>query len=124
MQHQRFHDFTFTSANISVAFYSTNIPYVILMLLCPGNNKGGTDMATNKHLTLNERIIIETMLNEKSSFREIAKALEKNPSSISREIRHHLLFQRIGGHYLNYNACVNRISCSKSNICSTCHSSR
>lgn len=81
-------------------------------------------MATNKHLTLNERIIIETMLNDKSSFREIAKALEKNPSSISREIRHHLLFRRIGGHYLNYNSCVHRISCSKSNICSSCHSSR
>lgn len=81
-------------------------------------------MANNKHLTLNERIVIETMLNEKASFREIAKTLEKNPSSISREIRHHLVFQRIGGHYLNYNACVNRISCSKSNVCSTCHSSR
>lgn len=81
-------------------------------------------MANQKHLTLEERIAIETMLNEKSSFREIAKTLGKNPSSISREIRHHLVFRRIGGHYLNYNACVNRINCSKSNVCSTCHSSR
>ena len=81
-------------------------------------------MANKKHLTLDERIIIETMLNERSTFREIANYLGKNPSSISREIRHHLLFLRIGGHYLNYNACINRISCSKSSICNTCHSSR
>ena len=81
-------------------------------------------MANKKHLTLNDRIVIESMLNERATFHKIAKYLGKNPSSISREIRHHLLFLRIGGHYINYNACINRINCSKSMICSTCHSSR
>lgn len=118
-------DFTLTLTKASVAFTFTSLyfPYVILMLLCPGN-EGDTDMANKKHLTLNDRIIIETMLNQKASFRNIADAIAKNPTSISREIRSHLIFRRIGGMHLSYNACVHRFNCSKSHICTTCHSER
>ena len=125
MQVTHIPDFILTLANTSTAFTFTNLyfSYVILMLLCPGN-KGDTDMANKKHLTLNDRIIIETMLNQKASFRDIADAIAKNPTSISREIRSHLIFRRIGGMHLNYNACVHRFNCSKNRICITCHSER
>ena len=44
--------------------------------LIPGNHK---------HLTLADRQYIEQSLNERKSFREIARYLCKDPSTISRE---------------------------------------
>ncbi len=42
-----------------------------------------------KHLTLQDRQNIEQMLNDKKNFVEIALALNKNKSTISREIKAH-----------------------------------
>lgn len=42
-----------------------------------------------KHLTLSDRIRIETMIEQGKSFSQIAKALGKYPTTISREIRNH-----------------------------------
>jgi IS30 family transposase len=39
------------------------------------------------HLSYEERIKIETLLNEKLSIRDIAKRLNRNPSTISRELK-------------------------------------
>lgn len=41
-------------------------------------------MANNKHLTADNRITIQTMLNHKSSFKSIACVLDKDPSTIPR----------------------------------------
>lgn len=46
----------------------------------------------NKHLTLDDRITIEHMLKSGANFKEIAAVLGKDPSTISREIRHNLIF--------------------------------
>ena len=54
-------------------------------------------MANNKHLTLNDRTSIEVALKEKLNFTTSARSLGKDPSTISKEIRGHLSFQRIGG---------------------------
>ena len=81
-------------------------------------------MANNKHLTLDNRSRIQAMLNDRASFKEIADALDKSPSTISKEIRSHLVFRRVGGMRLNYNSCALRFSCNKSHICNTCHSER
>lgn len=81
-------------------------------------------MSNNKHLTLDDRTSIEVALKEKSNFTTIAKSLGKDPSTISKEIRSHLSFQRIGGFRLNYNACAHRFSCDKHHICSVCHADR
>ena len=48
--------------------------------LIPGNQK---------HLTLQDRKFIEDSLNENLSFKEIAKYLWKDPTTISKEIRLH-----------------------------------
>lgn len=81
-------------------------------------------MANNKHLTADNRITIQTMLNHKSSFKSIACVLDKDPSTISKEIRSHLVFRRIGGMNLQYNSCALRFSCSRSHLCSPCHAAR
>jgi hypothetical protein len=46
-------------------------------------------MAKNAHLTLSERIIIETCLRDAMSFKQIAQEVGKDPSTISKEIRGH-----------------------------------
>ncbi len=81
-------------------------------------------MANNKHLSLDDRIIISVMLREHASFKAIAQVLDKDPSTISKEIRSHLVFRRVGGMHLNYNACKHRFSCTKSRLCVPCHSER
>ena len=47
-------------------------------------------MNTSKHLTLQDRQNIELMLNAKKDFTEIAQAIGKHKSTISREIRAHV----------------------------------
>ena len=81
-------------------------------------------MPNNKHLTLDNRIIMESMLDHQASFKEIAAALDKDPSTISKEIRSHLVFRHIGGMRVPYNSCALRTECQKSHICYTCHSQR
>ena len=81
-------------------------------------------MAKNKHLTFDERSEIEVMLKHHRSFRQIASALSKDPTTISKEIRSRSLSRRIGGMGVNYNACASRFKCSKRHICRICHSER
>ena len=42
----------------------------------------------SKHLSLQERIIIERMIGQGFSFATIARQLERSPSTIAREILH------------------------------------
>ena len=48
-----------------------------------------TPQVHHQHLTLEDRINIETALNEGKSLRQIAISLGKSPSSISREVKKH-----------------------------------
>ena len=43
------------------------------------------------HFTLQDRITIQSELSHRSPFHSIALLLSKSPSTISREIRNHLL---------------------------------
>jgi IS30 family transposase len=81
-------------------------------------------MANNKHLTLDNRIDIEAMLKHKTTFNQIGKVLDKDSSTISKEIRSRLLFMRTGGKYTNYNACAFRSSCTIKHLCSPCNARR
>ena len=73
-----------------------------------------------KHLTLEDRQIIEQMLNERKTLSEIASALGKNKSTVSREVRARASCSKVGGHGLNYNNCKNRYNCKKTWVCGTC----
>lgn len=81
-------------------------------------------MANNKHLTLKDRITIETQLGLGTPLGHIALALDKAPGTISKEIRRHLSHERVGGFRTSYNACMKRHSCLASGLCSPCYSKR
>ena len=44
-----------------------------------------------KHLTLEQRILIETSLAKNKSFSEIARSIGKDPSTVSKEVRRHAM---------------------------------
>lgn len=81
-------------------------------------------MTKHKHLSFDERLFIESMLSERKSFRSIANELSRDPSTISKEIKHHLIFRRVGSMRISYNACIHRKTCTRSHICSDCHAER
>ena len=51
-------------------------------------------MKKNKHLTLDERIDIQNDLNKNLSFKAIGAHLGKDCTTISKEIRNHILFSK------------------------------
>lgn len=74
----------------------------------------------HKHLTPSDRFYIERALNDDISFKEIARCLCKDPSTISKEIRAHRLSDFYPGRGLFLNAknfCVHRFHCQKKNVC-------
>lgn len=76
--------------------------------LIPGNSK---------HLTLEDRIFIESSLNSGHSFKDISKTLCKDPSTISREVRNHQVrvASASSGKAVNY--CMESLRCKKTNLC-------
>ncbi len=72
-----------------------------------------------KHLSLDDRLYIENKLNEGQSFKDIAKYLCKDPSTISKEVKKHRLddwFNK-GLFYNAHNLCVHRYHCKRTNVC-------
>lgn len=53
-------------------------------------------MAKQKHLTLVERCTIESMLNSSASFKEIGRKIGRDCTTISKEVRNHILFKKTG----------------------------
>ena len=51
-------------------------------------------MSKNKHLTLENRITIQTELNKGTSFKGIASLLDKECTTISKEIRNHIHYEK------------------------------
>ena len=78
--------------------------------IIPGNQK---------HLSLEDRLFIEQSLNQGLSFKEIAKYLCKDPSTISKEVKKHRASNWYHkGSFLNKkNFCVHRYQCRKTNGC-------
>ena len=81
-------------------------------------------MANQKHLTLSDRMVIETQLSAGTSFKSIALALDKDPSTISKEVRAHISVERIGSFRSKYNSCMRRNHCHVTGLCTTCHASK
>ena len=79
--------------------------------LIPGNQK---------HLSLADRQYIETSLNNHVSFKDIARYLCKDPTTISREVRKYRLSEFCSGNGLFYNEknhCIHRFKCTLVNVC-------
>ncbi|WP_459761661.1 IS30 family transposase [Alkaliphilus crotonatoxidans] len=71
----------------------------------------------SKFFTYEERLTLQKYLKESVSFKEIARRLHKNPTTISREVRKHLAEVATGYPGFPYNACKNRINCRKKRLC-------
>ena len=70
----------------------------------------------HKHLTAEDRLYIEKSLDNGTSFKDIARYLCKDPSTISKEVGAHRLsdFYAGKGFFFNaHNFCVHRSHCPK-----------
>ena len=79
--------------------------------------KGMIKMCKNKHLTLQERLTIESELWRGSSFKKIALLLDKDCTTISKEIRKHIIIKETGSKGKSVNNCIKRDTCLKKRIC-------
>ena len=63
------------------------------------------------HMTLSDRVRIQSGLEKSESFKKIAKAIDKDCTTVSREVRSHSVTERTGGRGKSYNDCLNKYSC-------------
>lgn len=74
-------------------------------------------MNKQKHLTHDERVIIQHRLTEKASLKAIGRELGKDPTTISKEIRNHIQFKKSGSSGKAYNDCRHRKGCNSQYLC-------
>ncbi|MBQ7881801.1 MAG: IS30 family transposase [Treponema sp.] len=76
-------------------------------------------MSDNLHLDIDKRKVIELELGRNTTFAEIAKIINKDPTSISKEIRKHRIKIDSRKPFVNENKCARRFFCHRKNICNT-----
>lgn len=82
-------------------------------------------MNKNKHLKLDDRYQIAHGLNDQLSFKAIALKLGKDCTTISKEVRGHMVFEKKGAPYRPFNDCISRSHCIHSgDVCEVCQRSR
>ncbi len=79
-------------------------------------------MSKQKHLTIEERTVIEIELGKRSSFKSIALLIGKDCTTVSKEIRNHRVSEKTGAYGKSFNDCLNAVthSCSTKHICERC----
>lgn len=71
----------------------------------------------NKHLSFDDRLEIEQGLKNNLSFKVIGNKIEKNCTTISREIKNHYVIENKGAIGRKFNNCLNRHNCPHRNNC-------
>lgn len=81
-------------------------------------------MNKQKHLNLESRIIIETKLNEGESFKAIGRLLNKDCTTISKEVKNHISFEKSGSYGKAFNDCLLAFQheCFAQKVCQECTS--
>ena len=79
-------------------------------------------MDKQKHLNLDSRSIIEYQLNQNNSFKGIAKILGKDCTTVSKEVKNHICFEKSGAYSRAFNDCQLAYlhQCHAHKICSVC----
>ena len=78
-------------------------------------------MANQKHLTALDRITIENGLKNNDSFKAIAKKLDKDCTTISKEVKNNLSVHKTGAFGRSFNNCLYRYTCKERNsACDNC----
>jgi len=72
-----------------------------------------------KHLSIEDREYIEEALKRNLSFKEIARFLQKDPTTISKEVKKHKITQKPSGFNNSGKQCVHIKTCQKRDICNT-----
>ena len=74
-----------------------------------------------KHLTLDDCIAIQKGLKDRLPFSEIAALIGKDPSTISKEVRGHLIVKETGTRSRPFNPCMERKICTlQRKVCLEC----
>jgi IS30 family transposase len=71
----------------------------------------------SEYITFEKRLEIESMLAKGFSFGEMARWLNKDRSTISREVRNHSFEEKTGYSSIPFNCCRNRTGCQKTYVC-------
>lgn len=71
----------------------------------------------SKFFTYEERLDLQKYLKESLSFKEIARRIGKDPTTISREVRKYSSEVATGYPGFSFNSCRNRFNCRLKNIC-------
>ena len=74
-------------------------------------------MATNKHMDLSQRIVIEKMLNDRESFKSIARKIDKDCTTVSKEVRLRRVSMCTGAYGRAFNDCLLRRDCPQTGVC-------
>ena len=77
-------------------------------------------MEKGKHLDLTARIDIELGLKDGKSFKEIGRIIKKDNTTVSKEVKRHLVFEKTGCYGHRFNNCIHRNECKTSDICKSC----
>jgi IS30 family transposase len=74
-------------------------------------------MTNYKHLSEDERYKIQNALDARKSFKQIARELNRDCSTISKEIRARRVFKQTGAFGNPFNDCVFRSECQENTLC-------
>ena len=78
-------------------------------------------MEKQKHMDINTRSTLQAELDKGTSFKEIGRILGKDCTTVSKEVRKHLVFEQTGGFGKSFNNCKHCYdhSCSARLVCGT-----
>jgi len=80
----------------------------------------------NKHMSFDDRLEIESGLKQNLSFKAIAEIIEKDCTTVAKEIKHHYQVYQKGGIGRPFNNCSHRTNCpfrEKGKLCNMKHCS-
>lgn len=81
-------------------------------------------MNKNKHLTLDDRYAIYRSLEKRLSFKAISSLIGKDCTTVSKEIKGHIIFEKKGAPYRPFNDCALRFHCQhNASACPDCTNS-
>lgn len=104
-----------------ICLWNLLLPNGTMQMFIPISGRNGVTMNKNKHLTLNDRQMIQTGLVQHLSFKSIGREIGKDCTTVSKEIRNHIRFEKTGAFGRPFNDCTLRRRCPhKKDLCDDC----
>jgi transposase, IS30 family len=74
-------------------------------------------VGNQRHMSLDDRIYIEKCLDKDMTFKDVAKFLRKDPTTISKEVKKNRIYQQRNSHTVAPNDCKYKRDCHLKNVC-------